>query len=131
MTYRTFLRAAVAHLPHLGRSTPLAASACRLNLRWLPSQLKRLQKLRSLRVSAAKLNLATLFKGMGSMGGLRDALFNMVGVDKKTAEQGLPDGIMAPLACNTGQANWPASATAQTHAAGLQTAALLPHSIWC
>ena len=77
----------------------------------LPSQLKRLPKLRSLRISAANLNLPRLFKGMAGMRGLRSARINMVGRDKKTAEQGLPDDIMAPLAAHTG-----------THSAHIATA---------
>jgi hypothetical protein len=77
---------------------------CRLNLRWLPSQLKRLPQLHSLNVTAAKLNVATLFKGMISTRGLRGAAVTMVGLDKKTQAQGLPDDIMAPLARHTGEA---------------------------
>ncbi|WIA13686.1 hypothetical protein OEZ85_007246 [Tetradesmus obliquus] len=68
----------------------------------LPSQLKRLPKLRSLRISAANLNLARLFIGMAAMRGLRSVTINMAGRDKKTAEQGLPDDIMMPLATHTG-----------------------------
>lgn len=36
------------------------------------------------------------------MRGLRSVTINMVGSDKKTAEQGLPDDIMMPLATHTG-----------------------------
>lgn len=71
----------------------------------LPSQLKRLPKLRSLRISAANLNLARLFIGMAAMRGLRSVTINMAGRDKKTAEQGLPDDIMMPLATHTGAAS--------------------------
>jgi hypothetical protein len=46
--------------------------------------------------------VAALFKGMGSMKGLRCALIDDVGDDEKTKEQGLPDDLMAPLASHTG-----------------------------
>jgi hypothetical protein len=74
-----------------------------LKLRWLPGQLKRLSKLRTLEISADKLNVVTLFKGMGSMRGLRSVIVDDVGDDKKTREQGLPDDLMAPLANHTGE----------------------------
>jgi hypothetical protein len=77
---------------------------CSLNLRWLPSQLKRLSKLHKLEISATKLNVATLFKGMASMRGLRSAVIADVGRDKKTKEQGLPDDLLTPLAQHTGEA---------------------------
>jgi hypothetical protein len=72
---------------------------CRsLNLRWLPSQIKRLSKLHTLEISADKLNVSTLFKGMGSLKALRSALIDDVGDDKKTKQHGLPEDLMAPLA---------------------------------
>jgi hypothetical protein len=78
-------------------------SACSLKLRWLPGQLKRFRNLHTLQISGAKVNMASLFKGMASIKGLRRAVIHSVGIDKKTQEQGLPDDLFAPLARHTGE----------------------------